>query len=88
MSARLARAATALCALLLVLGGPGLATSRQGGAVPDPESFFGFRIGADNHLARWDRIVAYMEQVARTSDRVRVRRLVTRPTATRSSWWR
>jgi hypothetical protein len=73
---RLARAAAVLCGFLLLLGGPGLATSRQpAAAIPDPETFFGFRMGTDNKLARWDRIVDYLEQVGQTSDRVRVRRL-------------
>ncbi len=60
---------TAVFALtaLLVVGG-------QGG-VPTPEQFFGFRIGADNKLARWDKIVDYMRQVANGSDRVRFREL-------------
>src|SRR6059058_1808989 len=44
-------------------------------AVPTPEQFFGFRIGADNKLARWDKIVDYMKQVSGASDRVRFREL-------------
>ena len=40
-----------------------------------PEQFFGFRMGADNKLARWDKIVEYMRQVASASDRVRFREL-------------
>src|SRR5262252_388739 len=44
-------------------------------AIPTPEQFFGFRIGSDNKLARWDRIVEYMRQVADGSDRVRFREL-------------
>ncbi|HEX2455467.1 MAG TPA: M14 metallopeptidase family protein, partial [Vicinamibacterales bacterium] len=40
-----------------------------------PEEFFGFKIGADNKLARWDKIVDYMRQVAGASDRVRFREL-------------
>ena len=43
--------------------------------VATPEEFFGFRIGTDNKLARWDKIVEYMRQVAGTSDRVRFREL-------------
>ncbi|MBV8206447.1 MAG: hypothetical protein JO041_06620 [Acidobacteria bacterium] len=39
--------------------------------VTPPEQFFGFRIGADKKLARWDRIVEYMQQVSQSSDRVR-----------------
>src|SRR5574338_163922 len=48
---------------------------RAADAVPTPEQFFGFRIGADNKLARWDRIVYYFKLVAGGSDRVRVREL-------------
>jgi zinc carboxypeptidase len=40
-----------------------------------PEQFFGFRIGADSKLARWDRIVDYMKLAAANSDRVRFREL-------------
>jgi Zinc carboxypeptidase len=40
-----------------------------------PEQYFGFRIGSDNKLARWDRIVDYMKLVSQTSDRVRYREL-------------
>ncbi len=38
--------------------------------VQSPESFFGFRMGADTELATWPRIREYFEQVARASDRV------------------
>src|SRR3954468_20778551 len=44
-------------------------------AVPAPEQFFGFRMGTDNKLARWDKIVEYMKLAAASSDRVRFREL-------------
>src|SRR6266852_7660407 len=44
-------------------------------AVQSPEQFFGFRIGADKKLARWDKIVDYMQLVANNSDRVKFRNL-------------
>src|SRR5580700_249992 len=44
-------------------------------AVPTPEEFFGFRMGTDKKLARWDKIVEYLEKVAASSGRVRVRNL-------------
>ncbi len=47
----------------------------QAPAIQAPEQFFGFRIGADNKLARWDRIVDYMREVADRSGRVRFREL-------------
>src|SRR5580658_2543704 len=43
--------------------------------VPTPEKFFGFRIGTDKKLARWDKIVEHFQAVAAQSDRVRVRTL-------------
>ncbi|HJZ99116.1 MAG TPA: M14 family zinc carboxypeptidase [Candidatus Solibacter sp.] len=44
-------------------------------AVPTPEDYFGFRIGTDKKLARWDRIVDYMQLVANSTDRVRFHNL-------------
>ncbi|MFN7917747.1 MAG: M14 metallopeptidase family protein [Vicinamibacterales bacterium] len=44
-------------------------------SIPTPEQFIGFKVGADTKLARWDRIVEYMKQVAGASDRVRFREL-------------
>ncbi len=46
-----------------------------GAAIPTPEAYFGFKIGADQKLARWDKIVAYFQEVAKASDRVRYRDL-------------
>jgi zinc carboxypeptidase len=43
--------------------------------VPAPEQFFGFRMGTDNKLARWDKIVDYFRQVSSASDRIRFREL-------------
>src|SRR5438132_3543548 len=40
-----------------------------------PEQFLGFKVGADNKLVRWDRIVDYMKLAAASSDRVRFREL-------------
>jgi hypothetical protein len=45
------------------------------GPLEPPETFLGFRVGADNRLARWDRIVDYMQQAAAASDRVAYREL-------------
>ena len=43
--------------------------------IPAPEQFFGFKIGADRKLARYDRIVEYFQKIAAESPRVRVRNL-------------
>jgi len=40
--------------------------------VTRPEEFFGFKIGEDRKLARWDRIVEYYYKVASESNRVKV----------------
>ncbi|MGH8712538.1 MAG: M14 family zinc carboxypeptidase, partial [Casimicrobiaceae bacterium] len=40
-----------------------------------PEQFLGFRVGADNKLIRWDKIVEYMKLASESSDRVRYREL-------------
>jgi hypothetical protein len=45
------------------------------GTLQPPEQFLGFKVGADNKLARWDRIVEYMKLAASSSDRVRFREL-------------
>src|SRR5215212_7044739 len=62
-----------LPALLLALAGSLVATAA--GSLQSPEQFLGFKVGADNKLARWDKIVEYMRLAAGSSDRVRVREL-------------
>jgi hypothetical protein len=37
-----------------------------------PEEFFGFQMGSDRRIARWDRIVAYFRQLGEQSDRALV----------------
>src|SRR5688572_14422021 len=44
-------------------------------AIQTPEQYFGFRMGTDNKLARWDKIVQYFQQIAGNCDRVRYREL-------------
>lgn len=50
---------------------------RAQAGIQTPEQFFGFTMGTDRKLARWDRIVEYMRQVSAASDRVRFRDLGT-----------
>ena len=50
-------------------------TATAAGTLTPPETFLGFRVGADNKLARWDKIVEYMKLAAANSDRVRFREL-------------
>ncbi|HTM23668.1 MAG TPA: M14 metallopeptidase family protein, partial [Vicinamibacterales bacterium] len=68
MSQRKMTLAAALTALVVAAAG-------AQPTVPTPEQFFGFRMGTDNTLARWDKIVDYMRQVSAASDRVRFREL-------------
>jgi len=44
-------------------------------AIPTPEQYFGFRMGTDRKLARYDKIVDYFQLVANQSDRVRFHNL-------------
>ena len=63
MRRRRTAAAFLLLACLLLVRAPGLqAQSGGAGAIPAPEPFLGFPVGADNKLARWDRIVDYMQR--------------------------
>jgi hypothetical protein len=62
-------AAVAVLAIAAVLGG----SAQQ--PVQGPEQFFGFRMGTDNKLARWDRIVDYLKLVAAGTDRIKFREL-------------
>jgi hypothetical protein len=41
-------------------------------AIPAPESVLGFKIGADRRLAKWEQFVTYFNQLAATSNRVKV----------------
>jgi hypothetical protein len=63
--------------LALAVVSPQLSTLVTTAAAPlqTPEQFLGFPVGADNKLARWDKIVDYMKLVSESSDRVRYREL-------------
>jgi hypothetical protein len=69
----------ALCAGLLAAGfalyGSAVFAAPAADAIPTPEQFFGFKIGADKKLARWDKIVEYLTKIAGSSDRVRIHTL-------------
>ena len=44
-------------------------------AVPTPEEYFGFKIGTDKKLARWDKMVSYFQAISSQTDRVKFRNL-------------
>jgi hypothetical protein len=48
---------------------PAEATAQQ---IPTPESFFGFEMGADRKLARWDKLVEYYNLLGEQSPRLEV----------------
>ena len=65
------RAVSSLLALLtcsLALG----PTGTRAQEIPSPEEFFGFRMGADRQLARWDKLVEYYDLLGGSSDRIEV----------------
>jgi hypothetical protein len=41
-------------------------------ALPSPEQFFGFQMGADRKLANWDRLLAYYQTLAKGSNKLRL----------------
>src|SRR5262245_8356708 len=50
--------------------------SAQGGqAVPNPDTYFGFKIGADGELARYPKILEYFQLLAKQTDRVKYEEL-------------
>jgi hypothetical protein len=55
--------------LALLLSAPAPAAAQQ---IPSPEDFFGFEMGADHKLARWDKLVEYYRLLDQASDRVHV----------------
>ena len=44
-------------------------------SIQSPEEFYGFEMGSDRKLARWDKIVEYFNLLGKTSNRIRVTEL-------------
>lgn len=44
-------------------------------AVPTPASYFGHEIGEDKTVLDWDKVVGYFQELAKSSDRIRVQEL-------------
>jgi len=59
----------AMLALALITTLPSTSTAQQ---IPSPEAFFGFQMGADRKLARWDKLVEYYHLLDEASDRIHV----------------
>ena len=58
--------------LALALALVGSAPAARAQQIPTPEQFFGFQMGADRKLARWDKLVAYYQLLDSLSPRVHV----------------
>ncbi|MBN1222612.1 MAG: peptidase M14 family protein [Candidatus Aminicenantes bacterium] len=64
-----------VCILLVLMavspgGKAALAGTQE--KVPSPEEFFGFRMGSDRNIARWDKIVDYYNLLAEKSAKIEV----------------
>lgn len=70
--ARLKLFALSLATCLLALTAAFHPLAGQAVDVPAPEEYFGFRMGTDGYLARWDRIVEYYRMLGESSDRLHV----------------
>lgn len=75
MRSRLALFVVTVTLLSALPAGVPLAASSGQAALPAPETFLGFKVGADGRLARWDAIVEYMRLADAASDRVTVHEL-------------
>lgn len=68
-------AVSLLLAFLLLVRAADERLGASAPALPAPAQFLGFAVGADNKLARWDRILEYLEMAAAASPRVKIRDL-------------
>lgn len=51
------------------------ADSQSAGAIPNPDTYFGFKIGADGELARYPKILEYFQLLAKQTDRIKYEEL-------------
>ena len=70
-STRSIRVLAALLALLAAVAS-GAIHAQAPAALPTPEKFFGFQMGADRKLANWEKLHEYYQLLARGSDRVKL----------------
>jgi hypothetical protein len=77
-SSRAATAVRQLCicvALVIAVAAAGRATNARQAQPQTPEQFFGFRIGTDGELARYPRILEYLQHLSRTTNRIKYQEL-------------
>ena len=70
-STRFSRVLAVLLALLVAVGS-GAVHAQAPAALPNPEKFFGFQMGADRKLANWDKLHEYYQLLAKSSNRVKL----------------
>ena len=70
------RARALIVALALVssalAGAIGRAQTARPSALPSPEQFFGYQMGADRKLANWDKLLEYYQTLAKSSTNIRL----------------
>ena len=49
-----------------------VAVNTYSAEIPNPESFFGHKPGADYKLIRWEKIVEYFQLLGKNSDRIKI----------------
>ncbi|MGQ9561377.1 MAG: M14 family zinc carboxypeptidase [Candidatus Oleimicrobiaceae bacterium] len=66
------RSSSTTLACLMVMA---LATVCSAQPIPNPEQFFGFRLGSDYKLASWEQIVSYFKELDQASDKLTLQEL-------------
>jgi hypothetical protein len=61
-----------ICILMLLALGFMAQTIQAQKKIKSPEEFFGFRLGSDRKIARWDKIVDYFGVLEKESDKIKV----------------
>ncbi|MEJ2678475.1 MAG: M14 family zinc carboxypeptidase, partial [Gemmatimonadota bacterium] len=51
---------------------PAAAAGTPSTTLPTPESYLGFKVGADRHLADWNTVLGYLTELAQASPRVKM----------------
>ncbi len=66
------RTVALLMASALLSSGLMTRAAQAQGAITSPEKFFGFQLGSDRRIARWDKIVDYYKLLAKESNKIKV----------------
>jgi hypothetical protein len=69
---RFVRTVCVFLALFLLSAGLLTRTAEAQSQITSPEKFFGYQLGSDRHIARWDRIVEYYKLLAKESGKIKV----------------